>query len=64
MLEAETILHGVEVTKEPEDHKWKVVKNHKKQPVSLQGAQVLSFPVSDFSSGMPGGGDLPGTVVP
>ena len=64
MSEAETILHGVEVTNEPEDPKWNVVNNHKKQPVSLQGAQVLSSAVSDCSSDMPGGGGRPGTVVP
>jgi hypothetical protein len=47
---AETILHGVEITKELEDPKWNVVDNHKKKPFSLPGAQVLSSPVSDCFS--------------
>ena len=64
MSKAETILHGVEATNELEDPEWNVVKNHKKQPVSLQGAQVLSSTVSDCFSYMPGGGGRPGTVVP
>jgi hypothetical protein len=50
------MLHGIEVTKEPEDPKWNVVNNHKKQPVSSQGTQVLSSTVSDCSSDVPGEG--------
>ncbi len=64
MSEAETILHGVEFTNEPEDPEWNVVNNHKKQPAIVQGAQVLSSTVSDCSSDMPGGGGRPGTLVP